>query len=279
MSGKYEKKKSRTPRKKKHGLGRIGLLLLFVLLIGVAGLYLWLQHGEPWNPSAEAGTETMEAMPGTEAPGTTADETEGETQETPGSQPAETEASPLPLALGKGLWITDIGAYTGAYVEDGSDEVVSDVLMIIVENTSEEAVQYGRILLDFGDTTGEFTVTTLPAGRKAVLLDQNRMICPDKYPDSAQVQDLALVSGLELYPDLFEITGSKGSLNVKNVSEEAVSGDVYVYYKNSSQDLLYGGITYRVKVDGLEAGQSKQVIAAHYNPTGSAIMMVTYIPQ
>jgi hypothetical protein len=49
-----------------------------------------------------------------------------------------------------------------------------------------------------------------------------------------------------------------------------------VYYKNSTADLLYGGITYRAKVRaGLKAGEIRQINAGHFNPESSVIVMIT----
>ena len=62
---------------------------------------------------------------------------------------------------------------------------------------------------------------------------------------------------------------------VCGVSGADIPGDIYVYYKNSASDLLYGGITYRVAVKGgLAAGKSTQVIAGHYVSGGSRIVSV-----
>ncbi len=280
MSGKYaNKKRSRnqksTRRKKSSPLTTVLLVIAIVLVLIVAVMLFALRSGLLAQPTpTEANTEaatTQAQVQETQAQSTDAPVTPETT--------VVTEPPYLPMELGQGLTVTDIGAYTGAYVEDGTDEVVADVLMVIVENTSEEALQYARLTMQFGDRTAEFAITTLPAGQKVVLLEQNRMEYADLIPDGAELHDVVFTPELELYQDIFEITGTKGNLTVKNISETAVSGDIYVYYKNSAQDILYGGITYRAKVEGgLEPGESKRILAAHYNPTGSAILMVTYVP-
>ncbi len=201
-----------------------------------------------------------------------------DTTTAPESLPLETSPPFEPIDLGDGLRIVGLAPYTGAFVEDGSDEVVGDVLMVILENTSAQALQYARITMTFGSETAAFSVTNLPAGERVVLLEENRMTCPEGMPDSTEIGDVLFLDAFTLYPELFEITGTKGNLTVKNISQETVSGDVYVYYKNSSQDLYYGGITYRSKADGLAPGESKTIIAAHYNPDTSTIVMVTYVP-
>ena len=65
-------------------------------------------------------------------------------------------------------------------------------------------------------------------------------------------------------------------LNVTNISDEDITGDVVVYYKNASADMLYGGITYRVTISGgIKAGEIRQVVAGHFSDSGSRIMFAT----
>jgi len=49
-----------------------------------------------------------------------------------------------------------------------------------------------------------------------------------------------------------------------------------VYYKNAAQDIYYGGITYRITIEGgLKAGEIRQTMTKHASDTGSKIMFVT----
>ena len=75
----------------------------------------------------------------------------------------------------KGLQVEKIGNYSGLFVEDGSNDIVSRVLMIIVKNTGSRTIQYGQIQLTDGSNTASFTLSTLPPGESVVLLEQNRM--------------------------------------------------------------------------------------------------------
>ena len=177
-----------------------------------------------------------------------------------------------------GLKISDAANYAGVYMEDGSGDIVSNVMMIIVENTSEADLQYAEITLSSADAKAyNFTVSNLPAGAKAVLLEQNRQSFPAGVELNASADHVVYFSEpMSLCDDRIKISGMDGALNIQNISNEAISGDVVVYYKYSSSDLYYGGITFRVRVEGgLDAGEIRQVMTGHYSLTGSTITMVT----
>ena len=50
-----------------------------------------------------------------------------------------------------------------------------------------------------------------------------------------------------IFPEVFSLSVTDQTLRLENISENDVSGDVYVYYKNMEEDVFIGGITYRVK--------------------------------
>ncbi len=189
----------------------------------------------------------------------------------------ETEASSVEIDLGKGLFITRIDDYTGIYMEDGSDQAVTGLMMVMLENRSEKALQLAKFSLEFPHGTATFSATSLPAGERAVVLEESRMEYAKAEPEKVTVDSIVMAESMELHADKFEITGLDGALNVRNISDEDISGDIYVYYKNYAHETFYGGITYRAKVEGgLEAGEVRQVMTQHYDAEGSKILMVTY---
>lgn len=176
------------------------------------------------------------------------------------------------------LTIRNIGAYTGAYVEDGSNDIVSNVLMLVVDNSGEEAVQYAEITLPTENGDAKFTLSTLPAGESVVLLEQNRMTYTGKEDASmAFSSNVAFFSEpLSLYEEKLKLQILDGAINVTNISGEDISEDIVIYYKNAAADIYYGGITYRVRIeDGLKADEIKQIMASHFSDSGSKIMFVT----
>lgn len=213
--------------------------------------------------------ETQESQESQESRETQATEPPPSTQET---EPVPTED---PLAQ-QGLTILDIGSYTGAFVEDGSDEIVSGVAMLVLENHSGEAIQYAQILLHDGDQTLTFTLSTLPDGETIVVLEQDRQEYREGANYVAELSSLALFdTPPSLQEDLLEIQTLDGAVNITNISGADIDADIVIYYKNRSQDLLYGGITYRIRIQGgLGAAQIQQIMAQHFTAE-SRIMFVT----
>lgn len=253
MSAKYAKKKN-TP------LGVIALVMVLAAVCGVVG-WLLLRPEAP-TPAVETTAET------------TASNIQPQDQPTSARLDAVEAVS---IDLGYGMRITDVGKYTGVYMEDGSDEIVSGVMMIAVTNEGEDAIQYAEIRLPVGDQTACFSLSTLTPGSTMILLEQTRMAYTAGEYTTADVNNVALFQApLSLCEDRLEIQTLNGAINVSNISGADITGDIIIYYKNSAADVYYGGITYRVRLEGgLKAGEIRQIMASHFSESGSTIMFVT----
>ena len=183
---------------------------------------------------------------------------------------------PVSIDLGEGLVCTDVDSYTGLFMEDGSDEPVSDVMRLVVKNTADQDLQYAEIGLVYGEEVREFSVTNLVSGASCVLLEKNRQALVNDDMSDVYVEHVVFFSEpMDLMEGQFEITGQDGFLNVKNISGHDVSGDVVVYYKYAVDGVYYGGITFRVRVsDGLKDGEIRQVPAVHFDKESSVLTMV-----
>ena len=101
------------------------------------------------------------------------------------AQPDEYGLAPEPskldgVAIGNDLEIVSTGRYAGLFVEDGSDETVSDVFCIRVKNTGSTGVQYAHITLTRGGECYEFDITTLLPGETVQALELSRQTLPEK---------------------------------------------------------------------------------------------------
>lgn len=241
---------------KKAKKGLFPVLLALVLVVGAVVWMLW--NGE--NPvfPQPAGTDGQSTQAGT---------TETSMQLVQQEEP---------IVLTDGLQILHIGGYSGMYMEDGTNEVVSGVMMLILENTADRDLQLARISVEYGDFTAEFEITNLPAGEKLVALERNRHSAVAQEPGTIETKNVVFfVEPMDDRAENLEISGSNGLMTVKNISGEDITGDLCVYYKNSASDLLYGGITYRVVIEGgVAAGETVQAFTGHYAPESSRIMSV-----
>lgn len=267
MKGKYSKKK-----KKNTGF-RWAFAVIILLILGIAALWIAaMAKDEPQLQPTET-TLAPQTTPATE-------ETEAAT-ETVSESVGETVPSVLPINLGYGVYLEQVGNYTGIYMEDGSDELVSGIMMIQISNTGEEDIQLMQIEVAYADATYHFQLTNLPAGSNAVLLEQSRQAKPEGDPVSAAASNVVVFpENMKVDQSVFEISGAAGMMNVKNISDAAIDGTIYVYYKYISQDLFYGGITFRVTVEGgLKAGEIRQLMTSHFNPDNCQVVMVEVVQQ
>lgn len=184
----------------------------------------------------------------------------------------------LPLLNGP-LQVTAVGRYTGPFVEDGTDEEVTDVLALIVENNGDNWVEYAELTMDCGGQTARFVLSVLPAGSSALLMETSRMTyapgtayCIKGEAKVAELSDRVMDFSGEfvLYPD-------DGVINVENVSAMDHPETVAVCYKNYRYGLYIGGICYRARFEnGIAAGEIAQSIQSHYTNEDSVILFMSY---
>ena len=174
--------------------------------------------------------------------------------------------------------VEKVGRYAGIFVEDGSDEIVSDVFAITVVNNSDKMLQYAQVVITCGGEEYTFDMSTIPAGARAQVLEKDKKALPEDLSGAQTVLNTITEFQEEpsLYPQVFEITALSHSIDIKNISKNNIDGDIYVYYKTKVGDLYMGGITYRAKVSDLASGEEKSAYASHFYGSDSEILFVTY---
>mgnify|MGYP003299531222 CR=1 FL=1 len=90
-----------------------------------------------------------------------------------------------------------------------------------------------------------------------------------------KMKDLYFKEGLSIQSDSLEIYVNDGVFNVKNISDQDINEVIYIYFKNFSNDSYFGGITYRVKINGIKKGMMSQVMSNHYHVDSSKVLFVT----
>lgn len=183
------------------------------------------------------------------------------------------------IDLGSNLVITGTGSYAGMFMENGSNEIVSNVQMISLKNNSAAALQYAVITLQYADgESAVFEVSNIPAGGRAVVLEASAAAYRDEKAVKAKVENVVFMDKMPLQEDKIKIQGLDGALNVTNISGEDITSDIYIYYKYAAGDVLYGGITFRAKIEGgLKKDEVRQLSSDHFDAKGSKVVMITLV--
>lgn len=246
----------------------------FVLIVAViaAALIIWFAAGRGEKP------EVQSDEPGPTAPGATQT-----VEPSDGPSPDVTDEPVAAVVLdgtevGEGLVIDHAGRYAGMFVEDGSDEIVSEILALTLTNTDDRMLQYAKFSVACAGETYSFEISSVPSGASVLALELGRKTAPTSFDNAEITVDMLSFFDEEpsLFADMFEISASDYSITVKNISGRSVAGDIYVYYKTVSDGLYMGGITYRANAGSLASGEEFTAYAGHYLADGSEILFVTY---
>lgn len=267
MSGKYAKKNGKTVKKKSAAGLRIALIV--ILLAVLVLLVLMIRQGE--FPAANSNETQGSGIESTPASQSDASETESV------SEAGEAQGLST-FSLENAIVISDIGAYSGPYLEDGSDEQVTDVMSITVTNNGAEPIQYAKLVLEGSVGEAVFELTTLMPGESVMVLEANRRTYSetDAFTEARTENVACFQHEVQRYEDQLQIQPLDGGFNITNISDEDITGDIYIYYKHKSGELYLGGITYRGRIEGgMKAGEIRQIMSTHFSAEGSEVMFIT----
>jgi hypothetical protein len=190
-------------------------------------------------------------------------------------QPTENKEISLPYELEEmGLVVETLFSYEGNYIEDGSDEPVSDVTGAVVCNTSDRGISFAVFAVKQGDSTAYFTVTWLPPGQRVMVLAMERT------PYTvAKITDCRLLGirweQFDSLPITVQLAENNG-LVVTNTSTQRLKGG-HLRYKWYMEEygLYFGGITHCVLLPVLEAGEQYLLYPENYGPDTAQIVAGT----
>lgn len=187
----------------------------------------------------------------------------------------DTEKADQIVLSDSNLTVESIGAYSGSFIEDGSDEATKNVTAMLITNNSDQMLQVA--LIDFqvnSNETASFKVTNLPAGTSTLVLESNKREFSDKDTYTYGNAATGYMDQPTLEEDKVELKTENGKITLKNKTDKELKR-VYVYYKYVQIGGAYfGGITYRTPFENVGAGKEAEAVAAHFNPDSSQIMGV-----
>lgn len=213
-----------------------------------------------------------------ENPEDSAQKSSQSSDESGGSQSVQVQPSYMSFPFtdeSKGVEIQSIEKYSGYFIEDGTDEKVSDVAVIMVKNNSDQVIEYGDLKLSEGENVLEFQISLLPPGKTAFVMEANR----NTYQDSGQLLyqqcEIANLGSLSMENDKIQTEFTEdGGINLKNISGGDIAS-LRIFYKNKLDENTYmGGIAYMVEVQELKMEESRVIYPSHYNKDYGEIMMI-----
>lgn len=187
----------------------------------------------------------------------------------------DTEKAEQIVLSDSNLTVESIGAYSGSFIEDGSDEPTKNVTAMLITNNSDQMLQVA--LIDFqvnSNETASFKVTNLPAGTSTLVLESNKREFSDNDTYTYGNAATGYMDQPTLEEDKVELKTENGKITLKTKTDKELKA-VYVYYKYMQIGGAYlGGITYRTPFENVGAGKEAEAVAAHFNPDSSQIMGV-----
>ena len=166
---------------------------------------------------------------------------------------------------GADLYCLEFAAYSGVYVEDGKNEMVEDVAMILVENRSLQFLDQATITYIYGNQYATFVLTGLPAGEKCWVMEKNKLTLTEGYSFYFEDCVTSYKSEVIKTPKQLQVDAKDNTLTIENISPNTIE-NVAVYYKNTYADGNYlGGITYVMNFGTMESGDVICKEAGHFS--------------
>ncbi len=244
----------------------VGVILSALLLLGVlAAVILTDRNPDPsaaatGQPDAPTGTQTSEKASdpvqtsaqenqGTEdtqaatAPEeSTSGQTPGSYQGSSGGSASSSISFPYTSTLDE-LKLVAVYDYSGYYIEDGTEDAIDSVAVLEVTNLSDAAIEYATITLIAEAESLHFTVSLLPAGQTALVMEADRKSCKDSAVFTYGGSEISSLESLDMCQGQVSITtDSSGAVTVTNVSTTDIS-ELRLFYKNRLDTGEYvGGI-------------------------------------
>ena len=278
-SGRKRKKRSKSRKKIKLSRKLIILFCCIFVIIIVAAAIVWSRASEqmPSDPlenetvnnasdsDAEKSQDTSESIAGLDS---------GAASETVLQEGVQGLTLPYNIP-GSGLVVRGISSYDGIYLEDGSDENISGVTVMLLQNAGETEVEYASVSVNRDGTPLQFEASALPAGATVVVQEKSRTPFQEgNYTDCSA--NVAEVNEFGMADEQIQIeeTGEQ-EITVTNLTDQKIPA-VRIFYKFYMEDeaAYVGGITYTAKITNLDAGASQTITPSHYLKGSSKIMMV-----
>lgn len=180
----------------------------------------------------------------------------------------------LPCTIaGTELTLLQLAFFQGPFWEDDSEDEVSNIAALVVENTGSLMSAEATVVLEWDDTQMVFELSALPPGERVLVLEKNRQ--------SFRAAPPTRCYGWERreYPEntgQVAIEESGGiTITLTNLSADVLPV-VQLRYKSfdAASGMFIGGITYTAELLNMLPGETRTLTPYHYVYGSSKVVCV-----
>ena len=156
---------------------------------------------------------------------------------------------------------------------------MSGIFAATFRNDSDSDLQYAKLVLTVGEEDYIFELSTVPAGATVRAMEMNKKaFVSSKGEVTLKQENIAWFDEApSMYSNMLKIIQRNNAIIIENISGQTIAAPIYVYYKNYTDGMYIGGITYRAGTqESLAPGKSVALSAKHFDPDASRLMFVTY---
>lgn len=177
------------------------------------------------------------------------------------------------------LVVRQLAGYDGPYLENGTEEELTGVAALVVENTGTIGIEYVQLVINQGQRELVFDATYIPPRGTVLILEKNRQ--PYTRDAVTGCRCRTLIPGtFDWEKERILIQPGEGfSMAVTNLTEETMPY-VRVFYKQheGGSDLYVGGITFSAVIPDLQPGETREITPYRYAHGYSAVVAVVIDP-
>jgi len=162
------------------------------------------------------------------------------------------------------LTLQALGDYEGPFLEDGTDEETVSACAVL-ENTSDDFIEYAKIIVRQNGNTLVFEVTFLPPYAKVLVIEKNKQPFVSTEIDGCFGEQLSYVQ-FQASSNRIYVSGD-GDTGMIITNLTAMPAEyVRIYFKQyiPESGLYFGGITYTTEVFNLPPEESRKISPYHY---------------
>ncbi|MGN0485707.1 MAG: hypothetical protein ACI4GB_00585 [Acutalibacteraceae bacterium] len=152
------------------------------------------------------------------------------------------------------------------------------VLSVSVQNVSDQDIEYCVLKCHVDDKEAFFAFSVLPKNECAVALEMNGLPYQKdmKFSLWSMENRVDFAQEISLYDDVFDVKCEGNYIEIKNKTQNDISGKIKICYKNLQSQTLYGSDAYLLSVDGLKKGETKQIFSRYLDSEKSRVIYIKY---